>query len=96
MRKDSRSNFSEGIFKALVLSKALVHYCASILAHSVFIGNAMLKFCNCRTRYELFYFICLTIKQVKHNCFAQCLTCQKKKGEGGGGGLELLVSYSHP
>ena len=44
MRKDSRSNFSGGIFKALVLSKALVHCCASILPHSVFIGNAMLNF----------------------------------------------------
>ena len=44
MRKDSTSNFSEGIFKALVLSKALVHYCTSILAHSVFIGDAMLNF----------------------------------------------------
>ena len=55
MRKDSTSNFSEGIFKALVLSKALVHYCASILAHSVFIGNAMLNFAT--TELDMSYFI---------------------------------------
>ena len=55
MRKDSRSNFSEGIFKALVLSKALVHYCASILAHSVFIGNALLNFATAEL--DMSYFI---------------------------------------
>ena len=46
MHKDSRSKFSEGIFEALVLSKALVHYCTSISAHSVFIGNAILNFAS--------------------------------------------------
>ena len=55
MRKDSKSNFSEGIFKALVLSKAFVHYCASILAHSVFIGNAMLNFTTAEL--DMSYFI---------------------------------------
>ena len=43
MNNDSRSNISEGIFEALVLSQALVHYCASISAH-LFFGNAILNF----------------------------------------------------
>ena len=56
MCKDSISNFSEGIFKALVLSKALVHYCPSILAHSVFIGNAMLNFATAELDMSYFNF----------------------------------------
>ena len=55
MRKDSRSNFSEGIFKTLALSKALFHRYASILAHSVFIGNAILNFAT--TALDMFYLI---------------------------------------
>ena len=52
------SRFKKQLFKALVLSKALDHYFANILAHSVFIGNAMLNFATAEVdmSYLIFFF----------------------------------------